>query len=165
MVSCGSHVECFCFFVLFLLASMAWPTLNTPTYESLIATDLGCNHGHRFTLDRDKALLESLARENEDCRVIDGMGDPMSAQPPIATQPSLTKLSPQDVGATLPPSKRSLEEKKHMPILELEMLAHSYFVQFTEYSRTRKNVTQLVPSIVWWKVYEGFHEEFYNITY
>lgn len=147
---------------------MAWPTLNTPAYESLIATDLGCNHDHHFTSNRDKGLLVSLAKENEDCRVIDGMGDPMSAQPPIVTQPSLTKLSPQDVGAPLPFSKRSRNEKGYMPILELEMLAkmsHSYFVYFAEYPRTRKNVTQLVPSIEWWKVYEGFHEEFSNIAH
>lgn len=55
-----------------------------------------------------------------------------------------------------------------MPILELEMLAkmlHSYFIHFVKYSCTRKNVTHLVYSLVWRKVYKGFHEGFLNITY
>jgi hypothetical protein len=33
------------FFVSFL-SSMAWPSLNIPKYESLIATKLACNHDH-----------------------------------------------------------------------------------------------------------------------
>ena len=54
-----------------------------------------------------------------------------------------------------------------MPSLELEMLAkvsHSYYVNFDECSRTRKNFTQSVPNLVWRKVYGGFHKEFSNIA-
>lgn len=57
---------------------MAWPGLNTPNYESLIAAKIARNHDHHSTSDEDEVLLETLAREDEDCRVIDGMGDPMS---------------------------------------------------------------------------------------
>lgn len=47
----------------------------------------------------------------------------------------------------------------------LAKMSHSYYVHFAEYSRIRKNVTQLVSNLVWWKVYEDFWKEFPNITY
>lgn len=86
---------------------MALPNLHMLNYESLVDVELACNHGHHFTSDEVHVLLESLAREIENYHVIDGMGDPMSRQPPTTTHFDLTKLSPQDVGTPLPPSKRS----------------------------------------------------------
>ena len=53
-----------------------------------------------------------------DCRVIDGMRDPMSRQPPIPTQSSPPELSTQDVDALVPPLRRLHKEKGYMPTLE-----------------------------------------------
>ena len=50
-----SHVVGFC-------GRMTWPRLTSPNYESLIVVELAHNHGHYFSLDDDKALLESLVR-------------------------------------------------------------------------------------------------------
>ena len=55
---------------------MAWPGLNTPNYESLIVVKLACNHDHHSMSDEDEVLLESLAREYEDCRVVGWHGGP-----------------------------------------------------------------------------------------
>lgn len=86
---------------------MAWPQLISPNYESLIVIVLARNHDHHFSFDDDEALLESLAREDEECRVIDGIGDPRLGQPPIPTQLSPHENTLQDV----PPLKRSQKER------------------------------------------------------
>lgn len=59
-------------------------------------------------------------------------------------------------------------KKRYMPTLESEMFAKMppfSYVHFAEYSCTRKNGTQLVPNLVWWKAYKGFCKEFPSITY
>lgn len=47
----------------------------------------------------------------------------------------------------------------------LAKMSHSYYVHFTKYSHTTKNVTKLVPNLVWRKEYGEFCDEFLNITY
>lgn len=101
-----------------ILTNMAWLSLNTPNYESLIVVYLASNHGHHFTTNKNEVLLGSLASKDKDCRVINGMRDPMSKQPPIATYPSPSKFLPKDIGAFVPPSKRLRKEKEYMPTLE-----------------------------------------------
>ena len=54
---------------------MAWPWLTSLNYESLIDFELACNHNHHFNLDDIEVMLESLAREDEDCRIIYDMGN------------------------------------------------------------------------------------------
>lgn len=78
---------------------MAWHDFNTPKYERLIAVELAHNHGYHFVTYKDEVFLESLAKDDEDCQAIDGIGDPLSPQPPIPTQPSPPKLSPKDASA------------------------------------------------------------------
>lgn len=59
----------------------------------------------------------------------------------------------QCMSQDVPISKRLWMEKGYKYALELEMLVkmcHSCYVSFVDYFRTRKNVIQFVPDLVWW---------------
>jgi hypothetical protein len=84
---------------------MAWLGLTLLNCENLILVELACNHGCHFNLYDDEALLESLAKDDEDYEVIDGMGDPQIGQPPIPHQYSPPEIKPQDVPTSKRPRK------------------------------------------------------------
>ena len=63
------------------------------------------------------------------------------------------------------PSKAPRREKGSRPIvdsLHLSCLVASYNVHFAKYCKGRKQVTQLVPSIVWKEVFKEYKEHYSN---
>src|ERR1700737_3431555 len=70
-------------------------------------------------------------------------------------------------GLSLPPrpSKAPRREKGSRPIvdsLHLSCLVASYNIHFAKYCRGRKQVTQLVPSLVWKKVFKEYKNHYTN---